>query len=180
MPKEIREVFRSNFAYPESSVYMQVATSSNDIPTIRTLRLYEISKNGELIFLSHTQTRKWIDLAKNSRIAVHGLDKYNNQLLSSGDASLVIPADSIKYKFYWDKLGDDGKKLYSGPAPNQKMENDPPYSIPKKIPLTFGVIIVRSNFYEWYQVNWKNLIKSARIQLFFKKDKWIRQRVHAA
>ncbi|MBI2641528.1 pyridoxamine 5'-phosphate oxidase family protein [Candidatus Roizmanbacteria bacterium] len=180
MQSEINRTLKTNFDFPHSPVYVQVATSVNNIPTIRTLRLYDVSKEGEMIFLSHTQTRKWTDLSKNPYMTVHALDKDNNQLISSGRATLHIPAEDKNYINYWENLTQDDKKLYAGPPPNQKLETAPPFFVPEKVPATFGVIIMKPNFYEWYEVDWQDLTKSTRTQFLFGQHRWVKKKVHPA
>jgi general stress protein 26 len=69
-PVPIQQAFKTRFNFLENEVHGQVCTVSNHEPHIRTMRLYDITEQDELIFLSRTDAQKWLDLQKCSNIAV--------------------------------------------------------------------------------------------------------------
>ena len=66
----IKSRLQTWFAFPQSKLYCQVSTVSNKNPHIRTMDLYDITEDGQLIFLTDTNTKKWLDLQECQNIAV--------------------------------------------------------------------------------------------------------------
>ena len=54
---------KSWFSFPEKETHCQVATALNGQPHVRTMKLYEITREGSLVVLTRRDAQKWRDLA---------------------------------------------------------------------------------------------------------------------
>lgn len=178
-PAEIRHALRKYFSFPEQSVYAQVATVLRGSPTIRTMRLYDLTSGGNFILFSHTKTKKWKDVHANSRVAVCLFDlRRKVQILATGRC---IPhtkhSSRALIAHYWNILDRDDKKLYGGPVPGRRLHKKIQFNLPKNIPTTFGVMEVIPTFWELLEVSANYLVRSVRLQFVRTRRGWSKERV---
>ncbi|MFA5959738.1 MAG: pyridoxamine 5'-phosphate oxidase family protein [Tatlockia sp.] len=101
MPEMIEKYFKTWFDYTYRAVYCQLANQTDNRPHVRTMRLYGITQDGCLEFLSNTKTQKWSDWQKNPKAALCFLNPDAGQILLEGKVPLKNlekhPQDIKKY-----------------------------------------------------------------------------------
>lgn len=158
IPSSIKEKLIDWFNFPKGEIYAQVATNFNNHPHIRSMLLFEITSEGYLVFLTHNQTQKWLDLNSSAHIAITLVDLQLGQITVEGTANLKTK-DHMEIHRYWKTLSFNIKKIYTD-------------SPKKEVPDTFGVIIVQPTSWEYLELNKIDYNKSVRKQFFMKNGLW--------
>src|SRR5580700_6952616 len=105
LPQSVYSLIKTWFRYPEEVVFCQVSTTQQNKPSLRTMALYDITDQGEFIFLSRTDTKKWSDLLERPYIAVCMLSHKQHQIILEGSVSTkTIENDKQFANFYWNKM----------------------------------------------------------------------------
>lgn len=168
LPSLVSESFKSGFGYPQTELYGMVATTYNEHPHIRTMKLYEITSEGHLVFLTRTDTQKWHNLQHCPDAAVCFLNLNNCQILVEGSVELLSQENDInKIRQYWQKLPPGIQEIYLYDID----DNQPKLEIPDN----FGVIFIIPSLWEVMKFNKEEYIKSIRKQFKLVKGSWIVQ-----
>lgn len=156
LPKLIADCFNTIFNFPEKKLCAQVATQSDSTPTIRTMKLVDITEDGELIFLSNTQTQKWQDLNQSPKMATLIYDPILGvQVIARGTVILETKlTNENKVDHYWGIVRPSVKKLFY---------TEPHLPIDLKAPLHFGVMRLLPEYWEILTLNLKEYDLSTRI-----------------
>lgn len=149
-PATIRDCFDSAFNFPSSPVMGQVATTATDGPDIRTMRMFAVDDIGRPIFLSHTATGKWEQLASNRQIAICFLNARNDtQITLRGHVELITTSDNDELLTpFWKMLRRDVKKIYNNHAVEGPYTPGDALSPPEDPPPLFGMIRVVPDTWE--------------------------------
>lgn len=153
------------FDFPNKKLFCQVATFGNSCAHIRTMDLYHITDEGNIIFLSDTSTRKWHDLKENPTAAICIVNLDLGQILANGQTTLkTFTTDSITTKYYWDNYLDDyWRNFYL-----KRDQNNTGHTIPS----SFGIIILQPKFWEILVINQNDFLKSFRKQYHKEGETW--------
>lgn len=158
LPPLIYEMLTAWFGFPEKTIHAQVATASANRPHLRTMLLFEITSNGELVFLTHKETQKWQDLQSSPYIATTLVNLNYGQITVEGVASLKSKNDTDLSR-YWESLPLYVRRIYTS-------------SPGTEIPETLGVIIVSPGSWEILVLNNEDYNLSVRKQFFQKNGTW--------
>lgn len=158
LPSVINEKLMNWFGFPEQETHVQVATSSENHPHLRTMKLYEITQDGSCIVLSHNKTLKWRDLQISPYIALLFVNYDFGQLTVEGVAQLKT-RENNEIKRYWECMPEPVQKIYSS-------------SPGKEIPDSFGVISVQPLSWEMLEINKIDYNKSIRRKFFRENGSW--------
>lgn len=171
MPIELIKHYLQNwFDFPNKKLFCQVATFGNNSPHVRTMDLYHITDEGNVILLTETSTRKWHDLKENPTAAICIVNQDFGQILANGQITLNdFTTDSITTKYYWDSCLDDyWRNFYLKRDSN---------NIAHTIPSSFGVIILQPRFWEILVTNQNDFLKSSRKQYHKNGETWSQSEV---
>lgn len=164
LPHSVYSLIKKWFKYPEEVVFCQVSTSHQNIPSLRTMALYDITGQGELIFLSRIDTKKWSDLLEKPYIAVCMLSHKQHQIILEGSVSTkTIDNDKNFTNFYWNKMPPACKEIYK----NKDENSDFSYA-----PMNFGCIVVQANSFDVLEICFEEYIKSKRTFLHRRGNNW--------
>lgn len=158
IPLIIHEKLRNWFGFPQQETHVQVATSFENHPHVRTMKLYEITEDGSCIILSHNNTQKWRDLQVSPYIALLFVNYDFGQLTVEGVAQLKTKENS-EIKPYWECMPEPIQRIYTS-SPN------------KEIPDSFGVISVQPLSWEMLEINTVDYNKSIRKKFFRDNGSW--------
>lgn len=163
----IRNRLKAWFSFPQNKLFCQVSTTTNKISHIRTMDLYEVTDNGELIFLTDTNTRKWLDLEVCPNIAVCILHLDYGQIIAEGEAVLkTAKTDYTTVNLYWQNFLDQyWRDFYLSRVTDSS----------EKIPASFGVIAVTPCRWEVLEFNKDDFLQSSRKQFELKQGTWLMQ-----
>ena len=164
IPNEVRNVFKKWFDFPKRDIHCQIATTSNDRPHIRTMRLYEITPSGELLFLSRNDTQKWHDLKAFPYFAATLVSQDFGQIVVEGTAKLKSPNDP-EYQKYWKALPPMFREIYLYDLKDADSWSYVP-------PPTFGVIELHPELWEVLEVNKQDYLSSSRTQWRLRLGLW--------
>lgn len=165
LPKLIDDCIKTIFNFPDKKICAQVATQSGDTPTIRTMKLVDVTDKGELIFLSNIDTQKWRDLNTNPKVAVAIFDQILGvQLVSRGEATLdTTSSNEAKVHHYWKIVRPSVKKLFY--EKSQLIQELIP-------PVNFGVITILPQYWEILSINQKDYDLSTRFCFTRRSEGW--------
>jgi general stress protein 26 len=164
LPQRISNYIIQDRHFPQKPIFAQVATQSNSQPHIRTMRLYGIDDNGELIFLTHGESQKCEDLRTCQNVEVLIYDETHQiQIKAAGHSSVVKLSEYKGGILYWNQVPDQVKKLYSS-----TLETDRP------IPDSCLAIIVSPQYWEYYQLNLSNYSSSPFFQ-YHSSSHWVEE-----
>lgn len=158
LPSLINDKLTNWFGFPEKETHIQVATSSENHPHLRTMKLYEITQEGSCVVLTHNKTLKWHDLQVSPYVAMLFVNYDFGQITVEGEAELKTK-DSNEIKCYWECMPEPIQRIYT-PSPG------------KEIPDSFGVISVRPTSWEMLEINKIDYNKSIRRKFFLKNGLW--------
>ena len=147
-PSLVRECFEKWFSFPEQMVHGQVVTAST-MPHVRTMGLYEITREGALVFLTRNDTTKWNDLTENPRAAVCFVNLDHGQIIAEGDVKLKTKRESSESLQYWNAMEPSIRKIY---LPYKEGE----------ISESFGVIFIKPTSWEVLQIRKEDYCLSTR------------------
>lgn len=113
-PNIIKESLAKDFGLSNKQwVFGQVATQSTEGPHIRTMRLYDLTDKGELIFMSRTDTLKCRDLLSDPRITVCLFKPDVAQITVNGKATLFTRLNNPELiESCWNNLTFETKEIY--------------------------------------------------------------------
>jgi len=150
----IKNLLQSWFSFPKNKIYCQVSTVANRKPHIRTMDLYDVTDDGHLILLTDTSTRKWLDLQKCNNIAICIVHIEHGQIIVEGEATLKTSINDFSItSLYWhDALDQYWRDIYLSRSSNAE----------EKIPSSFGIIVVKPNFWEMLEINKQDYLRSLR------------------
>ena len=158
LPSTIHEKLLNWFGFPEKETHVQVATSFENHPHVRTMKLYEIAEDGSCVILSHNKTLKWRDLQFSPYIAILFINYDFGQLTVEGVAQLKTKENS-EIKRYWEGMPEPIQRIYT--------------SYPKKeIPDSFGVISVQPLSWEMLEINKVDYNTSIRRKYYRDNGSW--------
>ena len=156
------------FSFPQNKLYCQVSTTSHQGPHIRTMDLYDITEEGQLIFLTDTSTRKWMDLQEFPNMAVCLLNLDHVQIIVEGSAMLKTSmSDPHTVSIYWNNFLDQYWKDYYLSRPLNLKPNL------NEIPSSFGLIVMTPNLWEILEINKEDFLKSSRKQFRLRDGVWV-------
>lgn len=164
-PLFVQERLKKWFSYPEREIHCQVATTFNDCPHVRTMKLYEITDEGFLVVLSRNDTQKWRDLEKNPRATVLLLNEECGQMIAEGAVELNHTKAQIRK--YWERMPFMIQKIYFN------TESDKP--TPGDIPGSFGVIFIQPSSWDVLEICKDDYLKSTRRLFRNEKGSWSEQ-----
>ncbi len=154
LPAQIQEKLTSWFSFPEEELYIQVATSDNNHPHLRTMKLYDITSKGQLVLLSRTETRKWRDLQHNPHFSACFLNLSSGQLVAEGTVELkTYHSDPVCAIKYWEKMPEEWQSNYLRASPGTT----------HAIPPSFGIILAQPRSWELLEPNEEDYFKSTRL-----------------
>lgn len=158
LPALINEKLKGWFGFPEQETHIQVATSSENRPHIRTMKLYEVTQDGSCIVLSHNKTQKWRDLQVSPHIALLFVNYDFGQLVVEGVARLLTK-ENCQIKRYWECMPKHIQQIYTP-------------SSGKEISDHFGVISVQPLSWEILEINKVDYNKSIRRKFVPDNGSW--------
>lgn len=168
MPDLVYQSLATWFGFPQGELYAQVATSINDCPHLRTMMLYEITSENNLVFLSRTDTQKWQNLSRNSKVAVCFANPDKGQILVEGIVTLKTMQNyPTEIKNYWNNLPPNVKEIY---LYDKNLDAN-------EIPESFGAIFIKPYFWEVLKLCRPDYIKSVRKQFHLRDETWVMQEV---
>jgi pyridoxine/pyridoxamine 5'-phosphate oxidase len=109
LPIDIEHSLLQDFHFPGIKVFCQMATQSENLPRVRTVRLYGIEKEG-LIFITRTTSKKWNALKNNPFLSICFLHPDAQiQLRAECKASLFnYPlTNRVNLEKYWGLVRDN-------------------------------------------------------------------------
>lgn len=167
LPLPIKKCFDTWFSAPNPEINCQIATIMGETPHIRTMKLYELTQEGHLVFVTSTDTRKWGDLQKNPRVSVCIFNPTFGQLMMEGSTTLLTHKDSpLEIKTYWQMLPAYWQNFY--------WAKTPPMIPPKtEIPDSFGVIIMKPESWESLEICHDDYLKSKREHFVWTGESWL-------
>lgn len=165
--KYIKNLLQSWFNFPNNKVYCQISTIASENPHIRTMGLYDITKDGHLIFFTETNTRKWEDLQKISNIAACILHADYGQIIIEGSAILKTCINDNDFaNFYWHNFLDQyWRDFYLSHSSDQN-------SLSEEAPRSFGIIMIIPKTLEILEINKEDYLKSSRKQFQLIDGTW--------
>jgi len=164
----INKYLQNWFNFPIDKVFCQVSTAANNRkPHVRTMDLYNITSEGNLVLLTETSTRKWQDLIECPNVAICILNLDLGQIIVEGSAFLkTYSDDSSTSAFYWNNyLNQYWRNFYLRAADLNESSN--------VVPSSFGVIIVQPTFFEIIEIDGNDFLNSARRQYVKEDGAWI-------
>lgn len=164
-PAVIREKLVNWFGFPEQETHVQVATSSDNHPHVRTMKLYEMTQDGSCIVLSHTKTQKWHDLQVSPYIAILFVNYGFGQITVEGVAQLKTRKNS-DIRRYWECMPEPVQRIYTS-SPGEE------------IPDSFGVISVQPLSWEMLEINKIDYNHSIRRKFFPENGSWRSQELRS-
>lgn len=166
IPQDVKDHLITWFNFPDSDIFCQVSTLANMQPHVRTMKLYDVSKNGTVIFITSTTTRKWKNLQSNPSIAICLFQTNKGQVLIEGVATLHTKLDSPTItRHYWQQMPEEWRQFY--------LSHDTKTPSSDNIPASFGVIEVTPSLWETLEINQKDYLKSIRKQYKMVVDIWV-------
>lgn len=140
----------------DDRVYVQVSTLCESVPTMRTMDLYELSKQGELVLSTSTDSEKWKQLSINPAIAICALKRYRGQLVARGRATLKTVMTDFSYISHcWRYMLDDyWREFYLKRA----------QPVRDGMPDSFGMIVVQPDYWDILDINVDDYEYSSRVQ----------------
>ena len=168
MISTIKQNLKQWFDFPANKTYCQVSTLADNKPRIRTMRLYQVTDEGNLILLTDTRTKKWKELSASPRLAICLLNSDRGQILVEGNASLnTYSTDKEMTAYCWTQFLDQYWRDYYLSLENSDAE----------IPSCFGVIIVQPDSWEILELNKQDFLQGKRVQYQIKAGNWEIQEV---
>ena len=160
----IKSILHAWFSYPKNKIYCQVSTVACQNPHIRTMDLYEVTEDGCLILFTDTSTRKWLDLQDCENIAICIVHLEYGQIIIEGKATLKTNTNDFNtVSFYWHNFLDQyWRDFYLSRSS----------SLEKKIPSSFGVMIVKPFFVEVLEISKHDFLQSSRKQFQLIDGMW--------
>lgn len=151
---DVGELLNNWFDYPNKRLYCQVSTTSSRVTHIRTMDLYHLTEDGYIALLSRTDTRKWNDLTNNPNISICIANLGHGQITVEGSASLKTAENDFDIaSYYWNNhLDQYWRDFYLKRSDRHCNE----------IPSSFGVIIVKPDFWEILELDVNDYSKSSR------------------
>jgi len=168
--QQVKNHLANWFDYPSEKVFCQVATTLDTSPHVRTMDLYHITDEGNLILSTNTHSRKWSDLHTCPNIAICIIHLDHGQIIAEGTATLKTSAnDNDTTTFYWNNHLDKYWQDYY----IRQSQNTPP----NKTPESFGLIQITPIYWEIIEINKDDYLKSPRKQFHLQKDTWAETQV---
>lgn len=166
--QRINTLLQSWFSFPENKLFCQVSTLNGDQPCIRTMDLYDFTREGSLIFLTNTQSGKWYHLTKLSKIAVCLLNVDGGQIIVEGSTLLHTNATNpLLAAHYWENYLDEyWRNFYWSYTPDS-------VSSQKEIPASFGVIEIYPKSWDILEIKRGDFLKSSREKFQLQDNKWV-------
>jgi general stress protein 26 len=164
-PPLVKDCFTEWFNYPHEQINCQVTTTFTSHPHVRTMMLYDLPPEGNLVFITSTDTRKWHDLTTNPHVAVCIYHNDHGQILMEGSAKLMTSADQHPMiNTYWERLPDYWREFYRNQSPTPSSDLD--------IPFSFGVILMIPDRWEVLDILKEDYLKSVRKQFSRSNNGW--------
>jgi pyridoxine/pyridoxamine 5'-phosphate oxidase len=180
LPDDIKKSLEQDFYFSTSLVFCQFATQLKNQPQVRTVRCYGIEKELGLIFVTRNISQKWNALKENPKLALCFLDSASKvQLRAECEANLLDhTSSSALFNKYWNRVGDDVKKIYHDEyIPNSPYSDQKEFAIPEIVPHCFGIIAAVPCFWEYLLIE-PNYQKSVRcVYTRNQDDIWNKQRL---
>lgn len=180
LPRELVELFKDHFSFPDKPLFGSVATIQNLHPRIRMMRIYEFNPEGCPILLTHTGSNKWKEFINHPQISINIVSESKLlQIIVSGHLLLDTSESACeKAKRYWNMVRQDVKKIYDPTHKTEEVYVEPKdLTIPQAAPNTFGMVCVVPNFWETLHLE-SEYAKSYRYQFHLKDGFWQKQRIH--
>ncbi|MGB0935279.1 MAG: pyridoxamine 5'-phosphate oxidase family protein [Alphaproteobacteria bacterium] len=114
MPQNLNQFLNTFFNHTKNAINGQVSVIIDGKPTVRTMKIWDIKENGDIILIANTSSPKWKALEENQNISICMVNYQNlAQAIVSGTAEL-IPAskDPILAQKYWKQTIDGVKEVY--------------------------------------------------------------------
>jgi len=162
LPDLVQEAIRMGFQFPENHINCQVATLFQSKPHVRTMMLYDIAPEGQLIFLTQRDTQKWRDLMQYQECAVCFFSTDFGQIIAEGRVSLATNKQAVDVaEKYWNVMPENWRRIYLKGSKSEK------------IPDSFGVMSVIPVRWEILRINTENYLLSERKQIQWRDGAWI-------
>jgi general stress protein 26 len=171
--QQVNKCLQNWFNFPTEKVFCQVSTlANNNTPHVRTMDLYHVTPEGNIVLLTETSNRKWRDLMSCHNIAICLFNIDLGQIIVEGSASLkTYSNDSKTTAFYWNNFLDPyWRDFYIVRDANFNASSD-------DIPSSFGVIIVQPVFWEIIEIDNKDFLNSSRKQYHLEDGAWIMREI---
>ena len=180
LPTEVDLALKEKFFFPERHLFGAVATIQKSYPCVRTMRIYDINKEGCPVLLTHVASNKWKEFADHPYVSINMVSENKLvQMIVRGMLQLDTPNSAFdKAKRYWNMVRPDVKKIYD-PAHTvgDLFCKANVLNIPQEIPDTFGIACVIPEFWELLLLD-SEYTNSLRYQFHLANSKWQKQRVH--
>ena len=168
LPPLVMNSLKVWFHYPVEKIYCQVATvGQKGEPHIRTMLLYTLTPEGNIVLLSRTDTQKWHDLQQNSSVSVCFLNLEKGQIIGEGVAELKTKNNFADVKTYWRSLPLQFQSIY---RPELSSAYSPSV---KEIPPNFGMIWIRPERWEVLTIDPHHYLESLRQPFCFREGMWV-------
>jgi len=153
------------FHFPTEKIYCQVATVKDQQPHIRTMDLYDMTPEGNLILFTRTTTRKWEDLQYCSNMSICILLLNHGQIVVEGQALLKTAVTDFEFThFCWTKYLDRyWQDFYRSCAQG---ETD-------GIPDSVGIILLQPVFWDIIEIIPSDFLKSTRKHYLKQENAWL-------
>lgn len=168
LPPLVLESLKKWFSYPEKEIHCQVTTTLKGQPHVRTMKLYEVTPDGLLVFLSRNDTQKWRDLVECPQIAVLFLNEEYGQMVVEGTVELKTNREVPLVQKYWDLMPPMIQKIYLP-------QDVPSNRVTGYIPDSFGVIFIRPISWDVLHICKEDYLTSKRKQFRIHRGSWLEQ-----
>jgi general stress protein 26 len=165
IPEDIAHNLLDWFGFPQESLYCQVATTSKMLPHLRTMRVYELTDEGSLVFLTSTTSIKWFDLQINPVLAICMLHGNTGQITAEGPVELVQYKNNPEMtRKFWQQMDGYWQKYYYKHSA---------HTFGSDLPDSFGIIIFSPTKWGLLEICRENYDNSRRKEFNWIKNTWM-------
>lgn len=154
------------FNFPTEKIYCQVATLKDQQPHIRTMDLYDLTPEGNLILFTRTTSRKWEDLQRCPNMAICILLLDHGQIVVEGQALLKTAVTDIQFTQHcWAR--------YLNPFWQDFYRNCAPHHETNGMPDSLGIIILQPVFWDIIEIVPDDFSKNIRKHYLKQENTWL-------
>ncbi len=179
LPAEVGLALREEFSFPVKHLFGAVATVRDNHPSVRTMRIYEVTPQGWPVLVTHTGSNKWKEFVQHPHASINLVSENKLvQLIVFGALRLdTIGSGFDRVNPYWKMVRPDVKKIYDPAYTLRDVYSEVEgLTIPRDAPDTFGVVHVIPSFWEVLHLG-SEYTRSHRYQFHLSNGKWQKQRV---
>ncbi len=162
------------FLFPQNDLFGQVAIQIQDIPTVRTMKLWNITEKGNFVLLTNTASQKWSGLETNNNISICFVDfDQGIQLIVTGKAELLsTKTNRPLLEQYWPVVSPGIQEVYHI-SEGRKLENIDT----KKVSDNFGGILVSPTKLEILDIE-EPYRNSERLEFVKSDEGWVEKQLN--